>query len=69
MLLFNTTKFGVICYTAITSCLYPKWRSGELLQQNIKYMVMTLRLGGWRVKVGRALKRLLAEADGLRGGC
>lgn len=58
MLLFNTTKFGVICYTAITSCLYLKWSATAT-----KHKACGNDFGtrGWGMKVGRALKRRLAE--------
>lgn len=45
MLLFNTTKFGIMCYKTTTKqLLVPE--SGVLWQQNIKQnLVMTLGLG------------------------
>lgn len=44
MLLVNTTKFGVMCYTAVTKRMLAP--GNGILLQNIKHMVMTLGLRG-----------------------
>ena len=59
--LINTSRFGVNSYTAITNHMLAP--GNGVLLPNIKHVVMTL---GWNwgveLKVGRALRRLLAEA-------